>query len=65
MVLHLKGTAESTALQKNRLAFASKIIAPDLCVSPRGFVWNFEGWVLLRISLGLAVRSFCNDFKIS
>ena len=29
--------------------------------SPHGSVWSFEGWVLLRISLGLAVRTFWND----
>ena len=58
MVLHLKGTAESTALQKNRLAFASKIIAPDLCVSPRGFVWNFEGGAMRSCLLELAGRNF-------
>ena len=32
-----------------------------MCFSPRGSVWSFEGWILLRISLGLAVRSFWND----
>ena len=31
--------------------------------SPRGSVWSLEGWILLRISLGLAVRSFWNDLK--
>ena len=32
-----------------------------MCFSPRGSVWNVEGWILLRISLGLAVRSFWSD----
>ena len=31
--------------------------------SPRGSVWSLEGWILLRISLGLAVRSFCSDLE--
>ena len=26
-------------------------------------VWSFEGWILLRISLGLAVRSFWSDLE--
>ena len=34
-----------------------------LCFSPRGSVWSFEGWILLRISLGLAVRSFWSDLE--
>ena len=32
-----------------------------MCFSPRGSVWSLEGWILLRISLGLAVRSFWSD----
>ena len=35
----------------------------QLCFSPRGSVWSFEGWILLRISLGLAVRSFWSDLE--
>ena len=31
--------------------------------SPRGSVRSFEGWILLRISLGLAVRSFWSDLE--
>ena len=31
--------------------------------SPRGSVWSFEGWVLLRISLGLAVRTCWSDLE--
>ena len=31
--------------------------------SPHGSVGSFEGWVLLRISLGLAVRSFWSDLE--
>ena len=34
-----------------------------MCFSPRGSVWSFEGWILLRISLGLAVRSFWKDLE--
>ena len=34
-----------------------------MCFSPRGSVWSFEGWILLRISLGLAVRSFWSDVE--
>ena len=34
-----------------------------MCFSPRGSVWSFEGWILLRISLGLAVRSFWSDLE--
>ena len=33
------------------------------CFSTCGSVWNFEGWILLRISLGLAVRSFWSDLE--
>ena len=33
-----------------------------MCFSPRGSVWSVEGWILLRISLGLAVRSFWIDW---
>ena len=32
-------------------------------LSPRGSVWSFEEWILLRISLGLAVRSFWSDLE--
>ena len=35
----------------------------QMCFSPRGSVWSFEGWVLLRISLGLAVRTFWSDLQ--
>ena len=35
----------------------------EMCFSPRGSVWSVEGWILLRISLGLAVRSFWNDLE--
>ena len=31
--------------------------------SPRGSIWSLEGWILLRISLGLAVRSFWSDLE--
>ena len=31
--------------------------------SPRGSVWSFEGWILLRISLKMAVRSFWSDLE--
>ena len=31
--------------------------------SIRGSVWSFEGWILLRTSLGLAVRSFWSDLE--
>ena len=31
--------------------------------SLRGSVWSFEGWILLRTSLGLAVRSFWSDLE--
>ena len=34
-----------------------------MCFSPRGSVWSFEGWILLGISLGLAVRSFWSDLE--
>ena len=34
-----------------------------MCFSPRGSVSSFEGWVLLRISLGLAVRTDWSDVK--
>ena len=34
-----------------------------MCFSPRGSVWSFEGWILLRISLGLAVRTFWSDLE--
>ena len=34
-----------------------------ICFSPRGSVWSFEGWVLLRISLGLAVRTRWSDLE--
>ena len=34
-----------------------------MCFSHRGSVWGFEGWILLRISLGLAVRSFWKDLE--
>ena len=34
-----------------------------MCFSPRGSVWSFEEWILLRISLGLAVRSFWSDLE--
>ena len=34
-----------------------------MCFSPRGSAWSFEGWILLRISLGLAVRSFWSDLE--
>ena len=31
--------------------------------SPRGSVWSVEGWILLRISLGLAVRHCWSDLE--
>ena len=31
--------------------------------SPHGSVGSFDGWVLLRTSLGLAVRSFWSDLE--
>ena len=34
-----------------------------MCFSPDGSVWSFDGWILLRISLGLAVRSFWSDLE--
>ena len=34
-----------------------------ICFSPRGSVWSLEGWILLRISLGLAVRTCWSDLK--
>ena len=34
-----------------------------MCFSPRGSVWSVEGWILRRISLGLAVRSFWSDLE--
>ena len=34
-----------------------------MCFSPRGSVWSFEGWILLRISLGLAVRHCWSDLE--
>ena len=34
-----------------------------MCFSPHGSVWSFEGWILLKISLGLAVRSFGSDLE--
>ena len=34
-----------------------------MCFSSRGSVWSFEVWILLRISLGLAVRSFWSDLE--
>ena len=34
-----------------------------ICFSPRGSVWSFEGWILLRISLGLAVRHCWSDLE--
>ena len=34
-----------------------------MCFSPCGSVWSFEGWILLRISLGLAVCSFWSDLE--
>ena len=33
------------------------------CFSPQGSAWSFEGWVLLRISQGLAVRTFWSDLE--
>ena len=41
--------------------FAGKM--QKMCFSPHGSVWSFEGWILLRISLELAVRSFWNDLE--
>ena len=34
-----------------------------MCFSPCGSVWNFEEWVLLRMSLGLAVRTCWSDLE--
>ena len=34
-----------------------------MCFSPRGSVWSLEGWILLRISLGLAVRHCWSDLE--
>ena len=34
-----------------------------MCFSAPGSIWSFEGWVLLRISLGLAVRTFWSDLE--
>ena len=34
-----------------------------MCFSPRGSVWSVEGWILLRISLGLAVRHCWSDLE--
>ena len=34
-----------------------------MCFSPNGSVWTFEGWVLLRILLKMAVRSFWTDLE--
>ena len=34
-----------------------------MCFSPRGSVWNFEEWILLRILLKMAVRSFWSDLE--
>ena len=34
-----------------------------MCFSPHGSVWSFEGWVLLRIPLKMAVRSFWSDLE--
>ena len=33
------------------------------CFSPRGSVWSLEGWILLRISLGLAVHTCWSDLE--
>ena len=41
--------------------FAGKM--RKMCFSPHGSVWSFEGWVLLRISLGLAVRTCWSDLE--
>ena len=41
--------------------FAGKI--SKMCFSPRGSVWSLEGWILLRISLGLAVRHCWSDLE--
>ena len=41
--------------------FAGKM--QNIGFSPHGSVWSFEGWILLRISLGLAVRSFWSDLE--
>ena len=42
--------------------FCMKILK-KMCFSPRGSVWSFEGWILLRVSLGLAVRPFWSDLE--
>ena len=34
-----------------------------MCFSPRGSVWSVEGCILLRISLGLAVRHCWSDLE--
>ena len=34
-----------------------------MCFSPHGSVWSFKGEVLLRFSLGLAVRTFWSDLE--
>ena len=34
-----------------------------MCFSPSCSVWSFEGCILLRISLGLAVRQWWSDLE--
>ena len=43
------------------MIFAAK--SAKMCFSPRGSVWNVEGWILLRISVKMAVRSFWSDLE--
>ena len=49
--------------QHQTLDLCIKAHTQKLYLSPRGSVWSFEGWILLRISLGLAVRSFWSDLE--
>ena len=51
----------SESCKPNLRIFAGTCV--KMCFSPHGSVWNFEGWVLLRISLGLAERSFWSDLE--
>ena len=67
MIIILYGSKTSKIIRKCWVSNTKLLIfAPTsatMCCSPHGFVWSFEGWILLRISLGLAVRSFWSDLE--
>ena len=67
MIIILYGSKTSNIMRKCWVSNTKLLIvaakSTKMCFSPRGSVWSFEGWILLRISLKMAVRSFWSDLE--